>query len=96
MIPFAPAGQAQPWASSSAVSLCRTADPPLQVTKGPRRQPRRLRQLLLGQPGLGPQLPHQPGKRKRRLLRHRPRAPRTPRAQTTVTPHYAAPARRHH
>ena len=31
--------------------------PPLQVTDRPRGKPRRLRQLLLGQPRLGPQLP---------------------------------------
>jgi hypothetical protein len=49
-----------------------TVDPPLQVTDRPRAQARRLGQLLMGQPGLGPQLPQQPGERKRRLLRHDP------------------------
>ena len=47
-------------------------DAPLQVTDRPRAQPRRLRQLLLRQPGLGPQLPQQPCETQPRLLRHRP------------------------
>ena len=45
-------------ASSRAVSWRGVAaDPPLQVADRPRAQPRRLRQLLLGQPGLGAQFP---------------------------------------
>jgi hypothetical protein len=51
------------------------ADAPLQVTDRPRGQLRRLGQLFLGQPGLGPQLPQQPGERKRRLLGHGPSDP---------------------
>ena len=55
----------------------RAVDAPLQVTDRPRAQARCLGQLLLRQPGLAPQLPQQPGERKRRLLRHRPSVPRT-------------------
>jgi hypothetical protein len=43
-------------------------DAPLQVTDRPRAHGRRLGQLLLGQPGLSPQLPQQPGEVE---LRHR-------------------------
>ena len=48
-------------------------DAPLQVTDRPRAQVRRLGQLLLGQPRLGPQLPQQPAETQRNLLRHQPR-----------------------
>ena len=47
-------------------------DAPFQVTDRPRGKARRLRQLLLRQPGLGPQLPQQPRELQSRLLRHRP------------------------
>ena len=57
-------------------------DSPLQVADRPRGQARRRRQVLLGQPGLGPQLPQQAGKPQPRLLRHRSSAPRTPPAVT--------------
>ena len=50
-------------------------DPPLQIADRPRAQARRLRQLLLRQPGLGPQLPQQPAETRRRLLRHGPHRP---------------------
>jgi hypothetical protein len=53
-------------------------DAPLQVTDRPRAHGGRLGQLLLGQPGLGPQLPQQAGERKRRLLRHTPTPLQTP------------------
>ena len=49
-----------------------TVDSPLQVTDRPRTQPRRPRQCLLRHPGLGPQLPQQPGEPLRRPLRHGP------------------------
>jgi hypothetical protein len=55
------------------------ADAPLQVTDRPRAQARRPGQLLLRQPGLRPQLPQQPGERKRRLLCHRRKPPRNSR-----------------
>ena len=65
----------------------RAADAPLQVTDRPRGQGRRLGQLLLGQPRLGPQLSQQPGETQTRLLRHGPNAPRTPTARRpTPTP----------
>ena len=57
---------------------------PLQITDRPRAQARRLRQLLLRQPGLSPQLPQQPGEPQRRLLRHGPGIP-------SAGPHPAAP-----
>ena len=47
-------------------------DAPLQVTNRPRAQARRLRQLLLRQVGLYPQLPQQPGETQLRLSCHRP------------------------
>ena len=50
----------------------RWVDAPLQVTDRPRGKARRLRQLLLGQPRLGPQLPQQPREPQSRLFRHRP------------------------
>ena len=65
--------QPQPIGQQQRGVLVRGAvDAPLQVTDRPRAHARRLRQLLLRQPGLGPQLPQQPGERKPRLLRHRP------------------------
>ena len=45
-------------------------DAPLEVTDRPRAQARRLGQLLLGQPGLGPQLPQQAAEPQCKLLRH--------------------------
>jgi len=48
----------------------RAVDTPLQVADRPRAHARRLRQLLLRQPSLRPQLPQQPGEAQRRLLRH--------------------------
>ena len=53
-----------------SVLVCPPVDPPLQVTDRPRAQPRRLRQLLLRQPGLHPQLPQEPGEIRRRLIGH--------------------------
>ena len=44
--------------------------------------PGRLRQLLLSQPGLGPQLPQQPREPSSRLPCHRPHAPQTPAVPT--------------
>ena len=52
-------------------------NPPLQVTDRPRGKARRLRQLLLGQPGIGAQLPQQPPETRRSLLRHGPHRPFT-------------------
>ena len=52
-------------------------DPPLQVTDRPRGNARRLRQLLLRQPSIGPQLPQQPPEPRRSLLRHGPHRPFT-------------------
>jgi hypothetical protein len=46
----------------------------------PLKQFRRFGQLFLGQPGLGPQLPQQPGERRRRLLSHDPTPPSHPSA----------------
>src|SRR5262249_34130133 len=60
-------------------------DAPFQVTDRPRGQPRRLRQLLLGQLRLGPQLPQQPREPQPRPLRHRPSAPQNP-ARVTGPP----------
>ena len=78
-------GQAQRAAQQHGGVLAGSAvDAPLQVTDRPRAQARRLRQLLLRQPGLGPQLPQQPGKPQRRLLRHGPGIP-------SAGPHPAAP-----
>ena len=48
----------------------RAVDAPLQVTDRPRAHPGRLGQLLLRQPGPGPQLPQQPGQSRGGLLRH--------------------------
>jgi hypothetical protein len=45
-------------------------DTPLQVTDRPWAQGRRVRQLLLGQPGFSAQLPQQPGEFQRRRLGH--------------------------
>ena len=61
---------------------------PLQVADRPRGQSCRLRQLLLGQPGIIPQPPQQPGEAQRRLLRHRPIAPH----QTRPPVHRRRPA----
>ena len=61
---------------------------PLQVADRPRGQARRLRQLLLGQPGIIPQPPQQPGEAQCRLLRHRPIAPH----QTRPPVHRRRPA----
>ena len=47
-------------------------NPPLQITDRPRAHGRRLRQLLLRQPGFSPQLPQQPGEAEFRLSGHRP------------------------
>src|SRR5262249_41505086 len=59
-------------------------DSALQVTDRPRAQARRFCQLLLGELGLGPQLPQQSGERKRRLLRHCPSLPRNPSPSTAI------------
>ena len=45
-------------------------DAPLEVTDRSRAQARRLGQFLLGQPGLGPQLPQQAAEPQRKLLGH--------------------------
>ena len=72
-------GQAQrPGQQPGRIVAGRAVHAPLQVADRPRGQARRLRQLLLGQPGIIPQLPQQPGKAQRRLPRHRPIAPHTP------------------
>ena len=55
----------------------RQVNSPLQVTDRPRRKARRLRQLLLHQPGIGAQLPQQPPETRRSLLRHGPHRPFT-------------------
>ena len=52
-----------------------TVDASLQVADRPRAQVRRIGQLLLGQPRLGPQLPQQPAETLRSLLRHLPSIP---------------------
>ena len=77
-------GQAQCAAQqhSSVLAGC-AVDAPLQVTDRPRAQARRLRQLLLRQPGLGPQLPQQPGKPPSRLFPHGPGIP----PQALLPPH---------
>jgi len=51
---------------SGGVLARRAADAPLQVADRPRGKPRRFGQLLLGQPGLGPQLPQQAAEVQRR------------------------------
>ena len=51
---------------------------PLQVTDRPRGNTRRLREILLRQPRIGPQLPQQAAETERRLLRHGSRLHRTP------------------
>ena len=43
--------------STTGVLAGGAVDAPLEVTNRPRAQARRLRQLLLRKPGLGPQLP---------------------------------------
>ena len=50
-------------------------DPAFQVADRPRGKGRRLRQLLLRQPGIGAQLPQQRAETPRRPLRHRPLTP---------------------
>ena len=87
-------GQAQRTSQQPGGVLMRGGvDAPLQVTDRPRAHARRLRQFLLGQPRLGPQLPQQPGERKRLLVRHHPHAPHSPArghrpsAGTTLPPH---------
>ena len=59
------------------------ADPPLQVTDRPRGKARCLRQLLLRQPGIGPQLPQQPPETRPSLLRHGPHRPFTAPARSS-------------
>ncbi len=49
------------------IPVGRHGDAPLQITDRPRAQARRLRELLLRQPGLGAQLPQQAGEGNRRL-----------------------------
>ena len=86
---FGRPGQAQRTGQQYRGVLVRGAvDAPLQVADRPRGHPCRRRQLLLGQLRLGPQLPQQPGKRKRRLLGHHPSAP-----HTTCPPRLPAPGR---
>jgi hypothetical protein len=68
-------------------------DPSLKVTKRPHRQHRRLRQLFLGHPGLGPQLAYQPCEGKPRLFLHRVRHP--PSAQDLPQEYAAAWRHRH-
>ena len=66
-------------------------DPPFQVTDRPRGQARHLRQLLLGQPSLGPQLPQQLREPQARLSAT---APGTATATAPVhTPVVTGPAR---
>ena len=83
-------GQAQrPGQQPGRVMAGGQVHPPLQVTDRPRGQARRLRQLLLGQPGTVPQLPQQPGETQRRLFRHRPIAlHETPSAADPGRPRY--------
>ena len=62
------------------------------VTDRPRAQVRRLGQLLLRQPRLGPQLPQQPGETQRSLLRHQPSIPSAqPRKPAPRVTHDPAP-----
>ena len=81
-------GQAQrPGQQERGVLAGRAVNAPLQVTDRPRAQPCRLRQLLLSQPGLGPQLPQQPGELQHRRLYHHAGIPsrvRSPRPGTTA------------
>lgn len=72
--PYLP-GQAERISQQHLGVLARSAvDAPLQVTDRPGTHARRLGQLLLRQPGLGPELPQQPGETHHRLRRgfHRP------------------------
>ncbi len=66
------------------------------VTDRPRAQVRRLGQLLLRQPRLGPQLPQQPGETQRSLLRHQPSIPsaqpRKPAPRLRTTRHRHQPS----
>ena len=98
---FARSGPAPP-ASSTAVSLCAVRLMPRSRSPA-RGHPRRRRQLLLGQLRLGPQLPQQPGKGKRRLLGPIPVPPTQPvrqgyrhRADTVPAPIVRRPGHSRH
>ena len=71
--PPAPPAQAERVGQQpGAVLAGRPVDAPLQVTDRARAQPGRLGQFLLGQPGLGAQLPQQLSEPQLRRLPHRP------------------------
>ena len=75
--------QAQrPGQQHSRVLAGGAVDAPLQVTDRPLAHPRGLGQLVLGQPGIGPQLPQQPPETQSTLLGHRPVPPRPARRQS--------------
>ncbi len=80
-------GQAQRIGKQAGGVLARGAvDATLQVTDAPRAKARHLRQLLLGQPGLRPKPPQQPGEAQRWLLGHGPTSPRKPSARCPRPP----------